>query len=482
MAHLDAFALKATGTTKTLKAPSLVVGLASTTAGVGRHVGLTGANPETRTTWIHVSDVGEWEGHQNGPFALTRESFAQCVAALRACETPPPVDYDHASLRPLDGKPTPAAGYILDLALRPDGLYALVEFTEPAAKMIKAGEYRFCSGVFVWDAPDRQTGEPIPCQLDSIGLTNKPFIDGQHAIRLSRRALGASMEIKKSELMSKLDALVSGTTVTGDELKALVAFLEQSAGGEGDPPSGETEIAAEVMDAAKKPMEAACAAPPPMAPMAAPAVEVPPAEVAAAGDAAAMLITKLAELTGLDSANILASLDANSDQIKAAFLGADGAIPYSALSAKVEVADATIAQLSNELKAYRDAEAKRADDSLVAEVETLVACGKVLPAMRPHMLALGRNSPEGFKSTVAMLSQVVPMGREAPKDAPATDALGGTNVEPDKTHPRYAALHKSYSDPRSAWAQHLPKAGPEREERIHKLVLSQIRREQPVSG
>jgi hypothetical protein len=36
------------------------------------------------------------------------------------------------------------------------------------------------------------------------------------------------MEIKKTELMDKLDALVSGATVTADEIKALVEFLEKS--------------------------------------------------------------------------------------------------------------------------------------------------------------------------------------------------------------------------------------------------------------
>lgn len=502
MTHLEAFALKATGTSKTLAAPIASVGLSESIVSRSRHVGLTGPHPEKRTTWIHVANEGEWDGHPNGPFALDRATFSECIAALRDCATPPPVDYDHASLRPLDGQPTPAAGYVLDLEVRRDGLYALVEFTPRAADMVRAGEYRFCSGVFVWDSADRKTGEPIPCQLDSIGLTNKPFIDGQNAIRLSRRALanGAkNMEITKKDLMAKLDALVAGDMVSSEQLDAVVEFLKKTAPeaeveveveAKSEEPEAEMEAeSADLMCGPKKREAAAskalAAPPPPMAPMAEPMVAVvepvPETPAAQSEDAAAMLLSKLAEMTGLDTASIVASLDANAEQIKAAFLGAEGVLPASALSAKVDAQDATIAALSAEVSKYRAAEAKRADEALVAEVEQQIAAGRILPGARDTWLALARKAPAEFRTLASKLPATVPMGREAPVDAPATAPNAGAG-EPDKTHPRFAVLHKHYSDPSSPYSRLLPKHGPEREAAIERAVINHLRREQPVSG
>jgi phage I-like protein len=151
-------------------------------------VGLTGEGAQARTGWIHVAPEGSWEGHPDGAFTLTTAGFESCIYDAERRATPQSVDYEHASLYPT-GEPTPAAGYVQKLERRADGLWALVEFTERAATMIKAGEYRFCSGVFAFERRDRQTGDVIQCMLDSIALTNRPFIDGQEPIALSQRAL-----------------------------------------------------------------------------------------------------------------------------------------------------------------------------------------------------------------------------------------------------------------------------------------------------
>ena len=151
-------------------------------------VGITGDGADARTTWIHVAPEGTWEGHPDGAFTLSRAGFLSCVSDCERRMTPPSVDYEHASIYPT-GEPTPAAGYVQRLEIRRDGLWALVEFTRRAADMIRGGEYRFCSGVFAFERRDRQTGEVIPCMLDSIALTNRPFIDGQAPIALSQRAL-----------------------------------------------------------------------------------------------------------------------------------------------------------------------------------------------------------------------------------------------------------------------------------------------------
>jgi len=47
-------------------------------------VGLTGPNPEQRTTWMHCAMVGEWRGHSEGPFTLTLEDFKSVVAEFES--------------------------------------------------------------------------------------------------------------------------------------------------------------------------------------------------------------------------------------------------------------------------------------------------------------------------------------------------------------------------------------------------------------
>jgi phage I-like protein len=135
------------------------------------------------------------------------------------------------------------------LERREDGLWALVEFTERAATMIKAGEYRFCSGVFAFERRDRQTGDVIQCMLDSIALTNRPFIDGQEPISLSQRALaerdmtppqGARDEAEKglawrrehgrggTEIgVARARDLSNGKSLSKDTIKRMLAYFSR---------------------------------------------------------------------------------------------------------------------------------------------------------------------------------------------------------------------------------------------------------------
>lgn len=211
-------------------------------------VGLTGEGAQARTGWIHVAPEGSWEGHPDGAFTLTTAGFESCIYDAERRATPQSVDYEHASLYPT-GEPTPAAGYVQKLERRADGLWALVEFTERAATMIKAGEYRFCSGVFAFERRDRQTGDVIPCMLDSIALTNRPFIDGQEPIVLSQRALaerdmtppqGARDEAEKglawrrehgrggTEIgVARARDLSNGKSLSKDTIKRMLAYFSR---------------------------------------------------------------------------------------------------------------------------------------------------------------------------------------------------------------------------------------------------------------
>ena len=133
--------------------------------------------PEAATSWVHVARQGEWKGHRSGEFTLDAKAFRECVRNFQAQTNPIKFDYEHASL---DACPAgaPAAGWVQRVEARGQDLWAFVEWTDKAADEIRAGQYRFCSCVFVFDSTDRVTAEPIGCELVMVALTDSPFIDG----------------------------------------------------------------------------------------------------------------------------------------------------------------------------------------------------------------------------------------------------------------------------------------------------------------
>lgn len=119
-----------------------------------------------------------------GPWRLDAESAARLIAAVANRANAINIDYEHQTLLAKEnGQPAPAAGWIAPDALewRDDGLYARQpEWTARAAAYIDAGEYRYVSPLFTYDA---QTGEVL--DLINVALTNNPAIDGMQALTLA---------------------------------------------------------------------------------------------------------------------------------------------------------------------------------------------------------------------------------------------------------------------------------------------------------
>jgi len=435
-------------------------------------VGLTGADPESRTQWIHVAPFGVWKGHSEGEFELTRESFASVCAQLAGKRTPVSLDYEHASIRP-NGQPTPAAGYALAGEIRgdgsspEDGLYARIEFTKRAADFIHAGEYKFCSGVFCFDAPDAQTGDLVPCALDTIALTNRPFIDGQKPIALSRRlplSNGASMpEVDPKVLQKALDALPGPNTA--DKYKMVLDLLVKGASptAPADAPAKDAAkadasralplTASEVT--APAPAVALAGAPPPPAPM--PMTDPAALADTAAGDptdpdndaAVDDVDAKLMAATGLDIDGLAAALLANFDAVVAALMGTSDP-SATALSREIVIKgkDEQIVALTRERNELRTRENARIESDSAAEVDALIKRMPGLQTQRASMLKLARTSPAEFRSVAASLAPVgVDLTRShatalgAPK--PNSEALAVSSVPDD--HPRLVAQRVSLS-------------------------------------
>lgn len=83
-----------------------------------------------------------------------------------------PVDYWHDDESP----DSIASGWIEDLELRADGLYARIKWTAAAKAKIDADELRFLSPSFVHDGTDSTTGQRQGPTLLGAALLNKPFL------------------------------------------------------------------------------------------------------------------------------------------------------------------------------------------------------------------------------------------------------------------------------------------------------------------
>ncbi len=126
---------------------------------------------------------------EHGAFVMDDEAAKLTIAAFESHGTDLPIDYEHQTLGGQFSSPSgqaPAAGWIKRIEARapsphPDplpggegeaaGLWADVEWTEPAREQLAARQYRYLSPVALVRGDDRRM-----VGLHSAALTNKPAI------------------------------------------------------------------------------------------------------------------------------------------------------------------------------------------------------------------------------------------------------------------------------------------------------------------
>lgn len=157
---------------------------------------------------------------------------AKIIAGHQARATRLVVDYEHQTLLTAkNGQPAPAAGWIERLEWRepagdePGGLYAYVSWTEKATAMIAAGEYRYLSPVFPYDA----TG--LVLDIGPTALTNHPGLDGLTDLARLSAVFPDQEMMSMNELQKKLLAALGlpETTSEADALAAVAALKAQAA-------------------------------------------------------------------------------------------------------------------------------------------------------------------------------------------------------------------------------------------------------------
>lgn len=181
--------------------------------------------PKELKEWIHLMPVGHWEEFRGGgpgygePMDITAEHIAQMAANFAAYLNPVLFDYEHESC----WGNTRAAGWIVEVAAKEDGLWGRVEWTAKAQEEILGGEYRYCSPMWDFNYQDPKSGERVGARLHSTALTNTPFFEQGLEQKL------AAKEMVMDELKQIAAALGLAETATLEEILAAITKLKEAA-------------------------------------------------------------------------------------------------------------------------------------------------------------------------------------------------------------------------------------------------------------
>jgi hypothetical protein len=175
--------------------------------------------PDLTPKWVQVATAGDYKGYAGGAFVFDDKIFAQIIANFRAhpaylatngvgSADVIPWDFNHASASfaadgsiPVSG--TPAQGWIQELKMMPGAtgtqLWALTNWLEPARTYILQNKYKWASVVVGFDCRDQKTNTNIGAVLESVALTNNPFIEGMQKL-VADRSGGANMPGQRATL------------------------------------------------------------------------------------------------------------------------------------------------------------------------------------------------------------------------------------------------------------------------------------------
>jgi phage I-like protein len=131
--------------------------------------------------WVHVMPAEPfWHPRSKAPDQIVRPTweFRQAIVDnFERYSLELLFDWEHASA-PGSSKEAPAAAWADRLENREDGIWARVRIWTPRAdRQVRDREYRYVSPLFVENARDRRTGEPIGPFLVSVGLVGTPHLD-----------------------------------------------------------------------------------------------------------------------------------------------------------------------------------------------------------------------------------------------------------------------------------------------------------------
>ncbi|HDO1325725.1 TPA: hypothetical protein P2R04_002727 [Aeromonas veronii] len=214
--------------------------------------------------WHQLLPVGPFKARDGRPFdvpgghwQLDRSIATTLINRAKALGQDILIDYDHQTLHiEKTGKEAPAAGWFNgdEIEWREGrGLFIKPRWTDRAAAMVAAKEYRFLSAVFPYDAQGR------PLELRMAAITNDPGVVGMQALAAlsalppktnqSGQLATVTKEIPMNEamlaLLAKLGIQVEeGRELTVEQGQAALSALDTLQSAAGKTASAEAALAA----------------------------------------------------------------------------------------------------------------------------------------------------------------------------------------------------------------------------------------------
>lgn len=125
---------------------------------------LDGEAPE----WVHILPAGRFSGADGrGPYQADTSSLL-AEFTNRAKGRPLLIDFSHQSMAAAGSTAGTAAGWVVEMQARDDGLWGRVEWTPAGRKALKNKDYRYLSPVF------RHTANGTITSILNAGLVNNP--------------------------------------------------------------------------------------------------------------------------------------------------------------------------------------------------------------------------------------------------------------------------------------------------------------------
>jgi len=183
--------------------------------------------PPKRFCILKFGKVPYTKGGEDGDFVFNPESAKRIVEEFKKRGKDLVVDYDHSTVS--DGSShsgnAPAAGWISDLEISPDGLYAIVKnWTPKGGERLTNGEYRYMSPVIQFDKGK------LPTALHSVALTNHPALHNTEALV----AANDSIQLK-DKYKATIKQILDGKAKMEEMLvKTVQSFSDHVAGNEAD--------------------------------------------------------------------------------------------------------------------------------------------------------------------------------------------------------------------------------------------------------
>jgi len=130
---------------------------------------------KSENDFIKIVPVGKFPFHPDGNHEITKNHIQQMKNNFDNRGTELLFDFEHRSL----WGDTLAAGWSNKAEARDDGLYiSYPQFTNAAKGLVEDREYRYFSPVYKLNGLDKR-GNKIGAVLDSVALTNRPYMDSE---------------------------------------------------------------------------------------------------------------------------------------------------------------------------------------------------------------------------------------------------------------------------------------------------------------